>query len=784
MAGHRAALLRHAELIDRGEMVAFDMRAHGQHGADGHDAGAADAGDQHAIGLGRLKGRPVRFRDRGQQLARRGFQPLRLPAHDADEAGAKPFDAGIVLVAGRLVDLPLAPEGRIQRRHRQAVGFGVAVAASLADQVVDQHPARRIDHLAALAPPAFLCRAGLVVDHDGHAADRAQFLLHPVQRLPVLDLRARRQAAMGRVLLRLVAHDDDFLHALRMHLQGDRLRRQRAVQRLATGHGDRVVEQDLEGDVALRRDAGADRQQAGMVIGAVAHILEDMVGFHEGFLADPVQTLAAHMAVGHVVAVHIGRHVVAADAAHGAAALRHPGRGVVRTAGTEIGQAVDAKRLARVIRLGARFEEFDPRRGLVASMEMRDTLGQRAGDVVRRVFRKDRQDGLAALVVAADDLGPPPIGQPVQRALQLAFGKLVFFLDDQHFLQPVGEAAEQFVVGGVGHADLEHRDSQVRCLRPVDAELAQRLADIGPGLAGGDDAVARLVAAVGHPVDLVGATEADRGGDLVAFDPFLVFLPRIRESQPQPARGDIHIVRRDDRQALRIAQDRRCRVDRVGDQLVADPASGEARHRPAIERVVDDLLYVGGIEHGHPHVGEQGLVRRGRVGRGQWMIVADDAEHAAMLRRAGAMGVADRVDAAVDAWALAVPHRIDAVIFRIAEDTDLLRPPDRRRRQIFVHGGQEADIGTGQEPLGGPQLLVQIVHRRAAIAGDEAGGLQSRRLVAQMLLHRRAHQRLRAGDVHLPVHQLVFIVERNRSHRTRTPNLWSGQMVTGQAAIS
>ena len=51
MADHRAALLRHAELVEHGDALALDVRGHAHDGADGDDAGAADAGDQHAVGL-------------------------------------------------------------------------------------------------------------------------------------------------------------------------------------------------------------------------------------------------------------------------------------------------------------------------------------------------------------------------------------------------------------------------------------------------------------------------------------------------------------------------------------------------------------------------------------------------------------------------------------------------------------------------------------------------------------------------------------------------------------
>src|ERR1700730_11431734 len=50
--------------------------------------------------------------------------------------------------------------------------------------------------------------------------------------------------------------------------------REPAVVGLAARHGDRIVEQDLVGHAHAGRDRGADRHVAGMVVGAVADILE------------------------------------------------------------------------------------------------------------------------------------------------------------------------------------------------------------------------------------------------------------------------------------------------------------------------------------------------------------------------------------------------------------------------------------------------------------------------------------------------------------------------------
>ena len=86
-------------------------------------------------------------------------------------------------------------------------------------------------------------------------------------------------------------------------------------------------------------ERGADRQDPGVVVGAVAEVLEDVPAVGEGRLADPVGALAAHVGEALGVAVHPLHHVVAADAGVGAGAFGEAGRGVVRAARAEPGLA-------------------------------------------------------------------------------------------------------------------------------------------------------------------------------------------------------------------------------------------------------------------------------------------------------------------------------------------------------------------------------------------------------------------------------------------------------------
>ena len=68
--------------------------------------------------------------------------------------------------------------------------------------------------------------------------------------------------------------DDDLLGAFSRDLPRELGDGETAFERLPTGHRDGIVEEDLEGDVGPCRDRPAHRQHAGMIVRAVAEILE------------------------------------------------------------------------------------------------------------------------------------------------------------------------------------------------------------------------------------------------------------------------------------------------------------------------------------------------------------------------------------------------------------------------------------------------------------------------------------------------------------------------------
>ena len=171
----------------------------------------------------------------------------------------------------------------------------------------------------------------------------------------------------------------------------------------------------------------------------------------------------------------------------------------------------------------------------------------------------------------------------------------------------------------------------------------------------------------------------------------------------------------------------------------------------------------GGIEIGHQRR-DEGVVRLMRDGGGFCaVVVAGEAQHAAVLRRARGIAVPEHVAAAVDAGALAVPDADHAIILGAGRQIELLRAPDRGRREVLVHAGLELDVVLLEVFSGGEQLLVVAAERRAAVAGDEARGVQPRGAVAADLRHRQADQRLNAGQEDVAGTLGVFLIETDRT---------------------
>ena len=158
------------------------------------------------------------------------------------------------------------------------------------------------------------------------------------------------------------------------------------------------------------------------------------------------------------------------------------------------------------------------------------------------------------------------------------------------------------------------------------------------------------------------------------------------------------------------------------------------------------------------------------------MVVAHEGEHAAVLRGAGEIGVAEHVAAAVDARPLAVPHAEYAIELAFAAQLGLLSAPERGGGEVLVQSGLEQHVRALEPALGAHELQVEPAQRRAAVAGDVARSIEPGAAVELLLHQREPHQRLVAGREDPALAQIVFVVERDIRERHRASPLQSASM--------
>ncbi len=376
-----------------------------------------------------------------------------LGAVHRDEGRAKAVDAGEILVAARLVDFSLAAELGLDRLDRDAVRLHAAVAAAFADEFVDDDALVGVRERAALAAAALFGGAGLVVEQHRDALDVAQLALDEVEVVAVMERRAGRELRAVAIFAGLVGDHRDALDAFGPDLARDHVDGEVAFMRLAAGHGDGVVVEDLVGDVGVGRERETHRQNAGMIVGAVAEILEDVVALGERRLADPLRPLAAHLGEADGRAVHPQGHEMTAYSGAGDRAFRHLGRGIVRTARTE-----ERRARADVLGVGEHglilLQPGDPRGYLVRRADdLQDALAERDRDVVGIERALCRKQPVAALVLLADD--GRLHGRAVQVFADLHLDQRALLLDHDDHFEAAGEILDVLDVERPRAADLE-----------------------------------------------------------------------------------------------------------------------------------------------------------------------------------------------------------------------------------------------------------------------------------------------------------------------------------------
>jgi hypothetical protein len=395
---------------------------------------------------------------------------------------------------------------------------------------------------------------------------------------------------------------------------------------------------------------------------------------------------------------------------------------------------------------------------IVATLQ--HALADRDRDVDRLERAFHREQPAVLLIALADH--HRRVRHSVELFAHLHFDQRTLLFDDDDEIEALGEGAQLGAGERPRTADLEQPDAKIVALHLVNTELVERLADIEITLADRDDTDLRIAPARNdHLVELVRMHEGEHGVPLVVVQARLHLEDAVIETNVQPARrhSEFVITRNDDLRVVERRFDNPGRFHRLMHALERHPRTAEARHRPAVECIVDEFLDARGVQDRDHHVDEVefGLVRGGG-GFGR-MVVAHQGEHAAVLGGAGEIRVAKHVSGAVDARPLAVPHAEHAVVLALAPQLSLLRTPDGGRGEVLVQAALEYDVVLIQLGLRPHELLVEPAKRRAAIARDISSGIQACEPVALVLHQAGADQRLIAGDEDTALRQIVFVVE-------------------------
>ena len=661
------------------------------------------------------------------------------------------------------MDARLGSQLGLHRVQRHAVADLAAVAAALADFLVDhrEHVGFRLD--AALALAALLGGALLVVDQHRHARRRLQLLERIEERLAAAQGGDRGQTGAAPAP-RLLGNDDDFPHPFRRHAAGELRDSHAALRVLAACHGHGAVVEQLERDIHPRRHAGAQGLAAGVEVRAVADVLEDVPGVAERRRADPRQALAAHLGqvagVAHAL-LDQPSHAVAANAAAGDLAVQHAGRAAVRTAGAVVGLARhEGVVLAPADGFQHRQPRVDARRRAQPPQARSDTFG----DDVGVQFAVHGKEGLARFGGLAQQ--PRRRAHAVQAVADLAFQEVALFLDHNHFFQAARKAPDAVAGQRVDHPQVQNAHAQPPQRRVVQPHVQQRLPQVRLALAGADQPHAGVVRRCPGAVQAVGgAVGAHRG---VAVDEEMAFqlegARRQKGGVLALAEGlavDGHF-RDDDLRGVGMHLHHAAAVAQVGDQLQADPAAAEARQGEGVQAVEQEFLDGGRVEDGDAGREQDVVALVRHRGALAIVVVAGQDDGGAVRPRAAHVGVLEDVAAAVDAGALAIPNAVHPVDLRAGKQVHVLGAHHRRGGQFLVHRRLVHDAVLPEQAAHPRQREVIARQRRALIAGNEGARLQPVPGIAPLLVDGKPHQGLDPGQVNAALQHGIFVVKRDR----------------------
>ncbi|MFT3776878.1 MAG: hypothetical protein QM772_01145 [Ottowia sp.] len=171
-----------------------------------------------------------------------------------------------------------------------------------------------------------------------------------------------------------------------------------------------------------------------------------------------------------------------------------------------------------------------------------------------------------------------------------------------------------------------------------------------------------------------------------------------------------------------------------------------------------EFSHARGVEYRDHRCDQRMLALVRQRGRLAGVIVADDGEHAVVLRTPGEVGMLEDVPTAIHAGPFAIPHAEDAVCRGIGIEFDHLRAPQGRSCKLLVETWLEEDACGVEVLASAPSFLLHRAKWRASVPRDNAACAQAGSRIARLVREQEAHQCLSPSHEHASAWLAVLVV--------------------------
>ena len=188
---------------------------------------------------------------------------------------------------------------------------------------------------------------------------------------------------------------------------------------------------------------------------------------------------------------------------------------------------------------GALSAQFGSWREIALTSTPGDEFGRDLAEIGNGRRARRRVEGQPVEIFADD---PRRARIAIEDGADLILEQRALLLDHDNEIEAAGEVAHDHRIERPHHADFEQAQAK-RGAVVGEAEIAERLQQVLPGLAGRDHADPRALAVADDAVEAVGARIGERGRKLVLVEPLLLGDRRVDRARAQAAGRSCSAVR-------------------------------------------------------------------------------------------------------------------------------------------------------------------------------------------------------------------------------------------------